>query len=312
MATRNPMNERYRGEGPVGKTKKSAASAKPKSQAAASVYIEKKPETPREKRAAKKRREDEKRRKDQEKLKRTQEKEKAARIAAGIEPEPEEQKKSGLQGFRDMLFPSRGNAKVESVDKEVSEMTEDDMDSTESVNQTTKTTKTAKTTKATNAANAAEKTGEDSKEITSSTNKTSPTVGAGSASSSNLATPQTAQYKKLRKIYWGLMGVALVMVGSTLVIQFMGVELTTYWYILLGAGYVSAIGALVLDFTKIKPLQKKHQQTASSVKKSPKQIKHETEAAAYALELEQARAAEKAAKKGSRRGSAFRKQSGKK
>ena len=59
MATRNPMNQRYQGEGPGGQTRKSAASAKPTSQAAGSVYVKKKPVTDSEKRAAKKAREKE-------------------------------------------------------------------------------------------------------------------------------------------------------------------------------------------------------------------------------------------------------------
>lgn len=39
MATRNPMNQRYNGDGPSGQTRKSAASAKPKRKAADTVYI---------------------------------------------------------------------------------------------------------------------------------------------------------------------------------------------------------------------------------------------------------------------------------
>lgn len=39
MATRNPMNDRYVGDGPQGKTRKSAASAKPKRKAADTVYV---------------------------------------------------------------------------------------------------------------------------------------------------------------------------------------------------------------------------------------------------------------------------------
>ena len=40
MSQRNPMNERYTAEDRTGKTRKSAASAKPKAKAAASVRIE--------------------------------------------------------------------------------------------------------------------------------------------------------------------------------------------------------------------------------------------------------------------------------
>ncbi|MCL2883423.1 MAG: hypothetical protein FWF30_03010 [Coriobacteriia bacterium] len=54
MATRNPMNQRYQGEGPQGQTRKSASSIKPASEAASSVYIRTKPTTAAEKRAAEK------------------------------------------------------------------------------------------------------------------------------------------------------------------------------------------------------------------------------------------------------------------
>lgn len=52
MSTRNPMNERYQSEERHGVTKKSAASAKPKAKAAASVYIKPKEKSPAEKKAA--------------------------------------------------------------------------------------------------------------------------------------------------------------------------------------------------------------------------------------------------------------------
>lgn len=51
MSQRNPMNDRYRDEEHHGKTRKSAASAKPKSQAAASVYVKPKTKTKQEKKA---------------------------------------------------------------------------------------------------------------------------------------------------------------------------------------------------------------------------------------------------------------------
>ena len=54
MSTRNPLNERYQNDGHRGVTKKSAASAKPKTKAAASVYIQPKEKTPQQKKAARK------------------------------------------------------------------------------------------------------------------------------------------------------------------------------------------------------------------------------------------------------------------
>ena len=48
MSQRNYMNDRYQDEGPKGTTRKSAASAKPKSKAAASVHILSSTKTPQE------------------------------------------------------------------------------------------------------------------------------------------------------------------------------------------------------------------------------------------------------------------------
>lgn len=54
MSQRNPMNERYTAEDRAGKTRKSAASAKPKTKAAASVRIESAKKTPQQKKAEEK------------------------------------------------------------------------------------------------------------------------------------------------------------------------------------------------------------------------------------------------------------------
>ena len=51
MSQRNPMNERYQSEDHQGKTRKSAASAKPKSKAAASVVVQTSSKTPQQKKA---------------------------------------------------------------------------------------------------------------------------------------------------------------------------------------------------------------------------------------------------------------------
>ena len=90
MAQRNPMNQRYQGEGPGGQTRKSATSAKPVSKAAASVHIKKKPTTKSEKRAAEKAREREAEAKAKQKAEREAEKAKAA----GVEEEDKTKGKS--------------------------------------------------------------------------------------------------------------------------------------------------------------------------------------------------------------------------
>ena len=54
MSQRNPMNERYTSEERTGVTRKSAASAKPKSKAAASVTVKSAKKTPEQRKAAEK------------------------------------------------------------------------------------------------------------------------------------------------------------------------------------------------------------------------------------------------------------------
>lgn len=54
MTTRNPFNERYTEDDHSGKTRKSAASAKPKSRAGSTVYVQSSKKTEKEKRAERK------------------------------------------------------------------------------------------------------------------------------------------------------------------------------------------------------------------------------------------------------------------
>lgn len=54
MSQRNPMNERYQTDERKGQTRKSAASAKPKTKAASSVRVQSTTKTPKEKKAARK------------------------------------------------------------------------------------------------------------------------------------------------------------------------------------------------------------------------------------------------------------------
>lgn len=51
MSQRNPMNDRYAGDGPKGQTRRSAASAKPKSKAAATVIVKSNKKTEKERKA---------------------------------------------------------------------------------------------------------------------------------------------------------------------------------------------------------------------------------------------------------------------
>jgi hypothetical protein len=101
------MNQRYQGDGPGGQTRKSAASAKPVTQAASSVHIKKAPRTDSEKRAARKAREKEMERKAIERARRAAEKAKAEASTEGADKQaapPAPEKPQGLLGK--LLAPS--------------------------------------------------------------------------------------------------------------------------------------------------------------------------------------------------------------
>jgi hypothetical protein len=130
MAQRNPMNQRYAGDGPKGQTRKSAAKLKPKSEAAASVHIDKKPVTKSERKAAHKKREKELLRKEQERVRKAAERaqaEKEAKIAAGeLPPEPEGKKakravgdKSILQKVKDFFIDDTNKKKTNGTNPNV-------------------------------------------------------------------------------------------------------------------------------------------------------------------------------------------------
>ena len=319
MAQRNPLNDRYRGEGPAGKTKKSASSAKPKTEAASSVHIEKKPTNKRERKAAQKRRESEQRRKEDERIRRAKEKEQAARLAAGLEPLPAPKK-----GFLSSLLPAQPSvgSTSETNTQEVSTKTAAAKTSPTAAS----SAKTASAKPGPTAAGTA-KTGAN----TTSTTKPSSTAASPAKPASTgffsalMGTsktaapapttgpsryPTTPEYKRLRKLYWLLMGVALIALVITMFIQMAQVELGAGMMIVLGFAYAAAIGAFVVHFVKIRPLEKAHNAQYSGGKKTPKQIKHESEAAAYARELQEARDAEKASRKPVRRTGALKSRAG--
>jgi hypothetical protein len=206
------MNDRYRGEGPLGKTKKSAASAKPVKEAASSVRVKKEPVTASEKKAARRAREKEMERKAAErKRKQAAKAEGATGSATPIAPEPP---------------PKKG--------------------------------------------------------FLSSLTKPAPNM------------PTDPRYKMLRKRYWIMIAIGIVAIAASWLLQMYAIE-SPAWMVAMGAAYVCVIGALILDFSKIRPMVKAHQAGASVGPggKSPKQLKHEAEAAEAAAALEAAKRAKK-------------------
>lgn len=72
--------------------------------------------------------------------------------------------------------------------------------------------------------------------------------------------PPTAEFKKWRKIWWGLLIGAIVMVILSFAARMLFPEMEAVTLVLLGLGYVGIIGALLTDFLKIRKLRRAYQQ----------------------------------------------------
>jgi hypothetical protein len=310
------MNDRYQGDGPVGKTKRSATSAKPKKEAAASVHIEKKPETPQERKAARKRREAETRRKAEERARKAAQREKAALAAAGIEPAAP--KKSGFLASITGMLPKRSAAR-DAVGAHAA--TGAGTTGQDAVGEGAAGDGASGRDSAGKGAAPA---GQKSQALSSLPNPAKPGGKAAKAAAKpaprpaapaaaptsatatgpnaqpNLSLPlvKTPQYKRLKRLHYTLLGCALVSIGLSFFLQMNGFQEQTIVTALLVIGYATAIGGIVLDFGKIRPLIKRQHAAAGSGRKSPKQLKHEMEANEQAKRLQEARDAEKASKRG--------------
>jgi len=261
MARRNPMNQRYQGEGPEGKTKKSATSAKPKTEAASSVRIPRKPVTAKEKKAELKRREQEEQRKAEEKARKAKEREEAALKASGIEPEPE--KKTSEKVAASVSSYSKGLVfSVVNYIKEIFTVRKKPEPDQESTPETADEKVAAKP----EAAKAPTSTGKG--------------LFGGPKYQPDL--PQTSQYSRLKNMYWGLLAIAMVCIIGSFMIKMEEFSSEAYWYGMIAIGYGCAISAIILDYAKIKKLEKAHLASKSNTNKSPKQIKHESRAKATA------------------------------
>jgi hypothetical protein len=226
MAQRNPLNQRYQGDGPGGKTKKSAASVKPVVGAASSVHIKNKPTTPQEKRAAAKVREKEVKRKAEDKARRTADKAKAA-AAEGV---PEEETTAADAKAKAVAPPAK-------------------------------------------------------KGMLSAIFGPAPN------------TPDTQEYKALRKRYWLLLLGGIITIAISFIAQTYFMDVPYLWVATLVLAYAFIIAAFYTDFRKVRPMVKEYQKQGAGVARSPKQQKHAQEAAQRAAQLEAARKAQKAAQR---------------
>ena len=119
--------------------------------------------------------------------------------------------------------------------------------------------------------------------------------------------PPTAEYKRLRKIWWGLLIGAIVMTALSWVGRSFLPEAATY--VVLGLAYVCIIGALYVDFSKIRKVRRAYQEEMEGRKsKEQRALEKQQKAAQKAQQIEgaEASAEEEKPKKRSLFGSGFR------
>lgn len=232
------MNDRYQGDGPQGKTRKSAAKLKPKSEAASSVHIDKKPTTKQERKAARKRRDAQIAAKEKERQRKAEERERQARIAAGEDAE-EPKKEGALDKVKKIFSSPPSDTKAASASK------------------------------------------------------------ASTSTPARGMEPDTPEYRRYKKIYWILMGIGIVAVILSFVVNFTVPALLGGWGMMvpMGIAYAAIIGALVINYAKINKMKKAHMQATVGGKSSPKQQKHEQRKAEAARLLEENKKAQKEQKR---------------
>jgi len=83
-----------------------------------------------------------------------------------------------------------------------------------------------------------------------------PTKGksSGSSSKSVLTTPPTAEYRRWRRLWWILLGAALVLTGGSWALRTY-TDLVIVSSVMLGAGYASIFTALYIDWTKLRKMR---------------------------------------------------------
>jgi len=254
MAQRNPMNDRYVGDGPQGKTRKSAAKLKPKTEAASSVQVAKTPTNRQERKAARKKRDIQIQAKEKERKRKAEERYRKELEAAGEvfeEPKPP----TALDKIKGFFIPPR-DLSVE---------------------------------KAAQAQRTAPK--NSSQNNTKASTPYVPAIGTWHKG------PDTPQYRRLKYIYYTLLGAGIVFIVFVLLLNLTSPQLANNMgmYIPMGVAYACVISALILDFVKIKKLQREHLAGPQN-KQSHKQQKH-AQQRAEAAKLEESKKAQKKRKR---------------
>ncbi|MEA5019827.1 MAG: hypothetical protein VB027_05620 [Gordonibacter sp.] len=103
--------------------------------------------------------------------------------------------------------------------------------------------------------------------------------------------PPTPQYKKLRKIWWGLLIAAIVFTALSFLGRAWLPEVASY--IVLGMAYACIIGALYVDFSKIRKVRRAYQEEMENSKsKEQRAMEKQQKAEQKAAELAAAEKAE--------------------
>lgn len=139
-----------------------------------------------------------------------------------------------------------------------------------------------------------------------STAKSTATKSSGSSNAAPLKNeyynPPTAEYKRWRRIWWVLLVGAIAMTGLSFGARYWFPGFESLSMITLGVAYAMIIGALVVDFVKIRKVRRAYQNEmeAKKTKASKAEAKKLAEEQAAEKAAAEAKAAEKAAKKGER------------
>ena len=98
-------------------------------------------------------------------------------------------------------------------------------------------------------------------------------------------TPPTEEYKRLRRMWWVFLGIAIVLTALAMLVPNMFPDNASLTWVFLIPAYACIIVALWIDFSKIRKVREKYQQ--EMLKKHSKEAKKESTAHASAAQANQ-------------------------
>lgn len=100
--------------------------------------------------------------------------------------------------------------------------------------------------------------------------------------------PPTEEYKRWRKVWWALLIGGVVLIAVSWGIRFVLPSIETGSYVMLGLAYACVIGALILDFTKIRKTRRAYQEEMLAKKSKEERAAAKAQKAAERAAKEQA------------------------